>query len=271
MTQPRPVAYAFYDLTRRKERVKAIRATARSKLGMEVITHNADVLDALADAVALARKGGTSVLIGALEDLRPPEIDGEVLDVDIWREGIIGLLQDEGIGICLIDLDTVSIGNWEQVSSSKVIREYRHARNIIDQQLNSRLKAADAQSLATEGRKYGRPPYGYRTRKGRLEIDRPQAEAVTLIFRRLREGSHRLLDILREVKEAFPKVPGSSEDQYWDHVKLRRIAKKARLYCLGEFAAADGSTVKMPDLAFLPSEWADTTWPTSRKPSNPQE
>jgi hypothetical protein len=151
-----------------------------------------------------------------------------------------------------------------------VIREYRHARNIIDRELTNRIKVSDATKMASKGKKYGRPPYGYKTEKGRLKVDRPNAEAVSLIFRRIRENKRSLRDILTEIKEAFPLVPGTNDPQFWDNVKLRRIISKARLYCLGEYSSSEGSTITIANLAFLPPEWADTTWPSS-KPSDPQE
>jgi hypothetical protein len=91
---------------------------------------------------------------------------------------------------------------------------------------------------------------------GKITVVRPAAEAVTLIFTRLREGSS-IHSVVDEMVRRFPTVDGKDKPQHWDSVKVRRILKHAALYCRGETMTPDGP-VSDPSIAFLPPDWVDT-------------
>lgn len=244
-----PKAVAFYDFEKRKDRVMAIRTQAKTLALSPVDVKTPDPIDAIAAIVSTKqdkKKKIIPALIGYMEDLHAPEDIG--INDDIWIECIICLLEQEGI--TFHPLDNKAGGSVDLASN--VIRKYHRAFTTLTELLRSRT--------TSHAKKYGRPPYGYHTVKGEMEVDKTQAKAVELIFQAVREGIPPL-KILEDLRKKFKCLPGEEKPQFWDHVKLRRIINKRRLYCLGEYRANDGRTVVVKNLAFLPPEWVDTNWP----------
>ena len=243
-----PKAYAFYDMEKRVTRVKTIREKATKWKLSPVVVTKADFIDALAAVMAAKEDNPKNppALIGFMKDLHPPE--GTEVSEDIWIECIICFLEKEGISYYPLD---IKVGKRLDLESN-VIRKYHQAFTILTETLRIRLNS--------NGKKFGRPPYGYCMIDGVLEVDKQKADAVKLIFKRLREEAEPR-EILEELRKKFPRLKGVRKKQFWDHVKLRRIVEKARLYCLGEYHASDGAKMTIERLAFLPPEWADTEWP----------
>lgn len=244
-----PKAVAFYDMSKRKDRVQTIRSKATGLKLKPVEVKKPDPIDAIAAIMSAKKKKskGVPVLIGYMEDLHAPT--GTDITDEIWIECILCLLEQEGISFYPLDHKT---GDKVDLASN-VIRKYHKAFTVLIDSLRGRL--------STHLKKYGRPPYGYHMVNGELEVDEERADAVKLVFSLLREGTQPC-DILEELREKFLLLPGDEKPQFWDHVKLRRIVEKARLYCLGEYRASDGTIMSIEKLAFLPPEWVDTIWPT---------
>lgn len=247
-----PKAIAFYDREKRKDRVMAIRSSA-TKLNMAPVdVKQPDPIDAIA-AIMSCKKGvkGKKVkppaLMGYMVDLHAP-VDSGVSD-EIWVECILCLLEQEGISFYPLDTRT---GDKVDLASN-VIRKYHKAFTCLTEALRCRLN--------TRLKKYGRPPYGYHMVKGELEVEPERAKAIRYIFERVRQGAIPK-EVIDELKAKFGVMPGDTKPQFWDHIKLRRIVKRSRLYCLGEYQASDGTKMTISKLAFLPPEWVDTIWPT---------
>lgn len=243
---------AFYDQSKRKVRVQSIRAKAKKLKLNPVGVKTPDPLDAIAVIISAKKEKAKKVpvLIGYLQDIHAPE-ELQITD-DIWIECILCFMENESITFHPLDSKT-----GDQVDlESNVIRKYHRAFEHLTRSLKRR-----SGSIV---KKYGRPPYGYHTVNGEMEVETVNAEAVSFIFQRLREGTSPF-ELINELRDKFKKVPGAKKNQFWDYVKLRRIIQKARLYCLGEYQA-EGETVTLQKLAFLPPEWVDTVWPTTQTP-----
>lgn len=240
----------YYRRGDAKLRTKATKALAR-ELGVAAsdVHMSPSFVDALALAVDTPEQ---ATVVGAMVDLEPPADRGDI-DRVIWRESAIALMSERGVAYRFLDLSEAELDRMRKAPPAQVIRQYNEALTSLRQALQHRSKEA----LAKDNRKIGRPPYGYLVKEGRLAIHPERAEAISLIFSLLRGGKLSFYQIEEEVRKKFGTICGKNE--FWDYVKLRRIVSKARLYCLGEYESG-GQTYQYPDLAFLPPEWADTTW-----------
>lgn len=253
----RLAAYGYYAAESRKARVDAIKVRARETgIPRENITIRPDSMDAVCDAYREAQKGVRVSIIGAVDDIQPPE---DINDADLWREAVLAFLEDNRISMQALDLDKEEYKQHRSQPVAVAIRKYNRVRRRLEQLINERVEEGSIRKVM-KGKKYGRPPYGYRIEEGVLTIFRPQAEAIMLVFSRKRQGVS-AQSIINELKDKFEyeqKRTGAAKKQHWDHVKINRILSKASLYCLGRYTTGDGSTVESRDLAFLPAEWVDT-------------
>lgn len=205
----------------------------------------ADFLDAIAKAQDTKSPKIEPILVGCFVDWSPPA-DPEVrADTTIWLEAILQYLTQQQVQFVFLDTD--------QKVDLKITPQAQTIRRYVT--VMSHLQSAVMHRRKCDKRvpKHGRPPYGYRRQRGTLEIDPLSAEAVRLIFRRVREQVP-TYHILRELGEKFPTITNGTKKQFWDYVKIRRVLEKAPLYCFGRFGDAEA----YPQLAFLPADWVDT-------------
>jgi len=247
---------AFYDQTKRKERIAAIRTTATTLNLNPVSIKNPDPLDAIAVVMSSKKNSKKTkkapILIGYLQDLQAPE--GMDITDEIWIECVLCLIDQEGI-----DFHPMDSKSGSQVDlATNIIRKYHKAFTHLTDSLRKRL--------TPPAKKYGRPPYGYHMEEGKMVVDQNKSEAVRFIFQQIRNGVSSS-ELLIDLKKKFKIFPGDKKKQFWDKVKLRRIIEKARLYCLGEYQV-EGTILTTKNLAFLPSDWADTVWPTHQGASS---
>ena len=258
-------AFGYYAISNRKLRVDAIKAKAK-EVGVpaEYVEISKNILDAVCAALKAAQQGVRASVIGAIDDIETP---GDVADRDLWCEAVLAFMEDHRISMQALDLDRDSYNKLRSAPMAVTIRRYNRIRHKLEDEIGKRFKELEVRK-APAGKKYGRPPYGYRIEKGALSIYRPQAEAVMLVFTRKRNGVA-AQEIINELKEKFTYEDtrnGSRKRQHWDHVKLQRILDKAPLYCQGRYSVGEGTVVESRDLAFLPKEWVDTM-PSNEQPA----
>lgn len=178
----------------------------------------------------------------------------------------------EWAAACLAYLDTNGIQYAQYTSADKpkvdqlkeardVISGYVRASKLLSERVKIHLIAERQLGRArVSGYICGRPPYGYSVSHGRFVINEQQAAAVNYVFTCIRAGDS-CYALAAKLRDKYPDggvVHGRA--QYWDRVKVRRVLSHARLYCLGEYCGGRlTNTVTLPELAFLPPEWADTT------------
>lgn len=202
-------------------------------------------------------EGHVVSVAGSMSDLTlPPPLSVEGIGDQEWRESWQRRLERGKIGFIPLDVANQPPIPRESLLATAILRKYDRASKALDTAIRE-MQAVERQARAEQkalssGYVGGRPPYGYRAINGQLIKDSRQAESVKLIFKSMRDGSSGYM-ILTALKEA--KAKG-----YWDGVKVRRILRHARLYCLGE-CTFRGKTVTVPDLAFLPADWVDTYTP----------
>ena len=237
----------------RAAELKALVAERRKTGPVTMITSN-DFIKAMYLAEEKKAAGELVSVAASMSDITvPPEFASSGIGVQEWRESWIWRLENENIGVIQMDLKSQPVITKETIAATVLIRKYERAKTAMDQAIKD-MQSKDRQEKAVKraietGYVCGRPPYGYHAINGGLVHNQKQGEAVRLIFTTIRKGGSGY-DVLTALKES--KAKG-----YWDGVKIRRILKHSRLYCLGE-CTFRGKTVTIPDLAFLPPEWAGT-------------
>jgi hypothetical protein len=201
-----------------------------------------------------AAEGEVVCIAGSLADLHVPDgLSTEGFGVIEWRESWLARLERSRIGFVPLAVNDSPQIPREALLATNVIRSFTRASKALDTAIreiqSSERKSRTEKKGADTGYVCGRPPYGYRAVEGQLVQDPKQVEAIKIIFKIVRGGGSRS-QCLAALKEA--KARG-----YWDVVKVRRILRHSRLYCLGECSFRD-KTVTLPDLAFLPEEWVNT-------------
>lgn len=212
-------------------------------------------IDVLALAIKERRDGQQVKVIGRFDELGK-EWSGD--DAPLFIEVTLLLLEEHNIAFEALDEKGSQINKAVVSLPRQLIRQFKTIYDETLKQLEPRIRSLELPDQK-RARKYGRPPYGYHQRRGRLVVDKEQAAAVRTIIYCVRERKS-AGDVLDEVKNQHAKINGKK--QFWDYRKLHRIMNNIRIYCLGEYEAG-GSVVTMPQLAFLPAEWATTRWPTT--------
>lgn len=264
-----PVILVFVG-QKSKDRAKSIHQKC-TELDAEVFGTYTEFTNVLIEVETQARLTQRPIIIfGYWEDLEPPKKLGVEIDKAIWQEVVLAYLEKKHIyfypmsGITMHD---------SLSSQAMAIRAFNQATQKLESFINSEViqKPVIACQYKT-----GRPPYGYRKPGDNFEVDHEQAQAVGYLFqevRNLEPGASRN-EMARRMAEQFPtrtNAKGKTISQHWDHGKIARILKRARLYCLGEYTTSEGKQVIEPSLAFLPAEWADTKWPQIEDTTTTQE
>lgn len=211
-----------------------------------------DFLDAAAAAIIQGRKGNKVVIVGDLSDLTSPEKHNE----EEWTESFLAYLDRHSIVFVPVK-GKVRRVRVEPNSRTSIIRGYQKAMEGLEKLMQKRLRQGQ---VRVEGRGYlcGRPPYGYFVKEGEFCIHPIQSEAVKRIFKHIRDGES-MAALLTELREKFTQGGiKEGKPEFWDKRKVRRILKHASMYCLGEYRSNSGHIAKLPELAFLPKDWADT-------------
>ena len=229
-------------------------AKERGKSGpVEVCTVD-DFLRATCFAEEKAAEGEVVCIAGSLSDLAlPAALSACGFGVTEWRESWLARLERSRIGFSPMAASEQPAIPREALLATNVIRSFTRASKALDiaiKDIQNRERKERTEKRATDtGYVCGRPPYGYKAVGGQLVIRPEQAAAIKLIFQTIRGGGSGY-QCLAALKKA--KARG-----YWDGVKVRRILRHSRLYCLGECSFRE-KTVVLPDLAFLPTDWVDT-------------
>jgi len=241
------VVVGWYREYQQRSQRGLIRQRAKALDAKEVRVQTTSFLDAIADAVDHRERLWEVLLIGPLDNVLPPAPrEGEpAIDPVTWRESILGYLESHQIAFEFIDVDGASLVWKRDAEVARAISRYSTAARRLEEEIKGRRQVPVVR---------GRPPYGYYVRDGLLRIDPVAAEAITTAFTERRNGRS-AGEVLGTLKKEFPRK-GPKKPQFWDYVKLRRIINRAPLYCLGR---VDRDTT-IPDLAFLPADWADTTY-----------
>lgn len=224
--------------------------------------HAPSATTAIIMAIRATKEGSAATIIGRISDLAPPV----GINLDVWAESVVNGIRDRGFDFMPLDPEVLEEFQKKRKRLHAVIEEYHRATQLLDEEVNDRRIVNISKALAANGRKYGRPPYGYCVRDGELQLEKDQSAAIATIITMIRDG-HQLSEIIQSMNEKFSKRKVKvgkrtrTKKQHWDYVKLRRIVDRIRLYCLGEYVAADGTKMIIRGLAFLPPEYADTVWP----------
>ena len=204
----------------------------------------------------LLSEGKRVLLVGGIDDLRLPAhaVNG-AFGIAEWREAWLAYLTDEGLGFVTVGKPVqATIG---ETSRTSVIRAYQHSCQSLRQMI-ARIRSENRLRYRAEepGFVYGRPPYGYVVRDGRLTKDPVRAPRVLRAFQFLRSGKT-IPETARAMSEMASKVwlEGSKKCEFWDAKKIRRLLAHANLYCLGEYRPPIGDPVRLPSLAILPKDW----------------
>lgn len=213
-----------------------------------------DFLRATFQAEELISSGEVVVIAACLADMSIPK-DCEVSGFGVieWRESWLARLEKNKIGFLPLATAESPPVPREAILATAIIRSFTRASRAMDAAIRT-IQAQESrarQERVAEDTGYvcGRPPFGYRAVKGRLEIVEKHAAAVRLIFEAYRKS--------RNMNACVEKAKDAKLKGYWDRVKVRRILSHAPLYCRGE-CNFRGKSVLNPDLAFLPENWQDT-------------
>lgn len=264
-----PIILAFVG-EKGKGRAKSILEKC-SEMDVEVFGTYTEFTNVLIEAETQSRLAQRAIVIfGYWEDIVPPKSIDVDIDQAIWQEVVLAYLEKKHIHFYPMSGITMSDSLSPQAMA---IRAFNQASMKLEAFINQ--ETAQKPMIACQY-KTGRPPYGYRKPGDTFEVDHEQAQAVGYLFqevRNLEPGASRN-EMARRMAEQFPtrtNAKGKTISQHWDHGKIARILKRARLYCLGEYTTSEGKQVIEPSLAFLPAEWADTKWPQIEDTTTPQE
>jgi len=220
---------------------------------------------ALARALILRDKGERATIQGKLADITPPASAG-TLSLKAWQGACLVYCATNQIDVTLVPklkrqpggaVDIQEAAFAVSQATGVLIERIRYEKSKISREIRAERT----------GYVCGRPPYGYRVVGGEFEIHPHQRHAVRYVFERIRARSTwgGLLASLK-AGDFSKQEPTSSQPQFWDRVKIRRILKHARLYCLGEYSGGRmKSPVTIPSLSFLPADWLNT--PTQSRPT----
>lgn len=211
--------------------------------------------EAVARTLALASNGNKVTLWFNPHYLKTPESIG----AQEWEAACIDYLDSHEI--TYTKYTTVKQPSTQRKIVGDVISGFVRASKLLTERVKTHMLAERQLGRArTAGYICGRPPYGYAVEAGRFAINEQQSSAVRFVFERIRAGDS-CYALAAKLRDKYPKggvVQG--RNQYWDRVKVRRVLSHARLYCLGEYCGGRlTQTVILPELAFLPPEWANTT------------
>jgi len=257
------IVYGCYDTTLspalREARRRDIRTTSTEHGLCAVNFEVPDFHQALILAKDQADELQTVIIIGCLDDLKPPtttEVEG--WSAVEWRESWLSLAEEyrvafRGIGT----VPSVAAG---ASTRNSVIRSFQAAQKALALHLKrQRTVMRRLKDESEKGYAGGRPPFGYRIIDGELTIDPEQAKMVKLVFTSLFKHQHTVATTCKIAKEQFPS-------QFWDGVKIRRILNHAPLYCSGVYETKSGGSVTLKGAAFLPAEWATAPNPPISRP-----
>lgn len=220
---------------------------------LKVVTVS-DFLQALYLAEEKAAEGDLVMVAGSLVDLElPTTTPVEGFGVTEWRESWLARLERSHIGFIPLAVNESPQIPREALLATNVIRSFTRASKALDTaiksiQVKERRERTESRAKDT-GYVCGRPPYGYRAVAGQLKPCKDQVKAIRTIFATVRKGG--------SVNQSMRALKSAESPGYWDGVKVRRILRHARLYCLGE-CAFRGKIVTIPELAVLPADWVDT-------------
>jgi hypothetical protein len=252
------IVLGCYHIQHAAERQQAIiKACAGARLSPPDFSYPS-FIGATAEAIIQARGGAKVVIVADISDLEMPARHQGYAEVE-WREGWLAHLEAHGIAFHPVGDLTVLRAHLVQTTRASVIRAYKQALSDLEAMMRRELSTRRrVEEDGDRGYVCGRPPYGYCVEAGRFKVHDQQREAVKLIFKEVRRGST-MASILSQLHEKFSEGGLKKRKvQFWDRVKIRRILKHARIYCLGEYASTSGHTVVLPELSFLPKEWVGT-------------
>jgi hypothetical protein len=213
-------------------------------------------LDCLVDILKEKKKSPQRVvkIVLRLADLVTPT----GIPRDVWEQGVLASLEEHQIPFSLVRTE----GEEDPFVGLKALtcRQYHAALRLIQTEVDRKFVQVE-RNKDLQGKKYGRPPYGYAMRGGRLVVHPHQAQAVRTIFA-LSAKEVPPSEMVRTLKERFPnqvvfeeanlrRRSGKPRPEYWDHRKICRVLSKRLLYTTGEHVAADGTPVVCKDLIIV--------------------
>jgi hypothetical protein len=222
---------------------------------------------AVARTVALRERNEQATLLLNPSDLHPAKDDVQISNQE-WSEACIAFLDTNSITYVIQGKQAASPRKSVSEAISGFIRATKRVTERVRAMLTSERQLIRAK---VDGYLCGRPPYGYSIVDGKFAINEEQAAAVKFIFTRVRAGDNptELTSKLTAEYAIGGVIKGKA--QFWDRVKVRRILKNARLYCLGEYCGGRlTKPVYLPGNAFLPPEWVGTRFPAHGSASQPQ-
>jgi hypothetical protein len=255
--------YGIFSLGNAPKRSKALRELAATHLDEHRLVMVGHFLTATARALADIDHGEMAAVGGCLDDIPLPIAHDGFGRVE-WCESWLTFLKDRGVAFLAIP--SVQTVTDSDASAASIIRGYTRAAEVLAGEIR-KLQAEQRRDSkeASGGYICGRPPYGYQVVKGAFVINPAQAKTVKHIFTQLREGVS-LNQLIADLKEHHAQggvIAG--KPQFWDRVKIRRILKHARMYCLGQYGGGRGQPLRSPELAFLPSTWLSIASPPAAR------
>lgn len=253
--------YGIFSFGAAAKRAKGLKELASEHLGSCTLVMVGDFLTATARALEDVARGEMAAVGGCPDDITLPAAHEGFGRVE-WCESWLAYLKEHSIAFLAIPSQHPVTS--AAASAASIIRGYNRAAEVLAGEIR-KLQADQrrGQREASGGYICGRPPYGYHVREGAFVINPAQAQTVKHIYTQLRNGVT-LNELVLDLKKHHSKgglKPG--KPQYWDRVKVRRILKHARMYCLGQYDGGRGQPLQIPDLAFLPPAWLATIPPSA--------
>jgi hypothetical protein len=248
--------YGIFSLGTAPRRSKALKELAAEHLQDHTLVMVGDFLTATARALEDVARGDAVAVGGCLDDIALPAAHDGFGRVE-WAESWLAYLKEHGVAFLAIP--SAMAPDSTSATTASIIRGYNRAAEVLAAEIR-KLQAEQrrGERAASGGYICGRPPYGYQVVKGAFVINQAQAETVKYIFKARRAGTtiNEMLVQLKLSHSGGGIIPG--KPQFWDGVKVRRILKHARMYCLGQYDGGRGQPLQVPSLAFLPAKWVDT-------------
>lgn len=258
-----PVVFAFYSATSLADRRKEAEIM-RDRCMQQRLPYPLEICDDIYDALqhvllrrinqrlSLAKREASVIIIGEESAIRP--LRGQEEDPEgVWKRALLLFLREHRIFLLPVQGEVVHRKGEEfPLFERTYLRLKEHLL----------AKARQAQQVKPGIRNVRRPPYGYTGVCGRLILDHDKVPVIKYVIQQIRQGrtptsvAHGLRDDQTLWQALYPGGVPEHIQKGWDCSKVLRLCGNVRLYCLGEFVPKDEAPVIIPELAFLPPEWA---------------
>lgn len=258
-----PAVYAFYSgtsLSERRQEVEAMRDRCMQQRLPYPFEICDDIYEALQHALlrrlnprlSLAKREAPVIVIGDEAAIRP--LRGVSEDPEgIWKRALFLFMREHRMHLIPITGEILHKKGGD-------FPPFERAYLYLKDQLLTRAK--QAQQAKPGSLNVQRPPYGYTGSGGRLILDHEKTPVIRYVIQQIMQGRTptSVANGLRTDESLWLTLyPGGIPENIrrgWDCSKIFRICGNIRLYCLGEFVPKDETPIILPELAFLPPEWA---------------